>query len=897
MPYEKQTFIDHETKLTAAHLQHIEDGIEKAFGAIANASGYYRATDYGISTEAEDNTIALQALIDDVSAKGGGIIFFPIGVYKFKPGTLTDKYPYQKTAIMMASNVSIIGENIEKTVLKQTVATPYSMFRKMGEPDTPITGCTFANFTVDAYDTGDVNAVHGKAFFFQYVKDCVFRDLILRGTVATAMGIDFLDRVVIDNVSCIDCGRTFTGPETGTSGIGIGTAGWENENFIVTNCICDRCGQYGIFIENQGLFGDGNVDYAKGCIISNCIVRNGLNKGIGVRGGQNVTVIGCETYENTSHGIYVDNNCKDVKVLSCGSVANGGCGICIEPNVQSNRIVVRDCHFTDNEMAGISVNTSSMSLCLTNNYTASNRVGLKVLPVTLIDCVIKWNIFFDGDDITAVFSGNTKYNDFSDVEVPDIKTTTITADMYTEGYKLMPNGSLSAEALAYTTLSYIDVSELSNTFTFEFGDTKGMALRIAQYDKNKVSLSDNFEQTWIGDSTIKSVNATKLSGCKYIRIFASGNPTVGELENVSTPDTPEGIKTTTITADMYTEGYKLMPNGSLSAEALAYTTLSYIDVSELSNTFTFEFGDTKGMALRIAQYDENKVSLSSNFTQTNISNSANQSITITKLSGCKYIRIFSSSNPTVGELENISTPDTPEGIKTTTITADMYTEGKKLMPNGSLSDEALAYTTLSYIDVSELSNTFTFEFGDTKGTALRIAQYDENQVSLSDNFEQTWINDSTIKSVNVTKLSGCKYIRIFSSSNPTVGELENISAPDANAISIPFNSMTAGKKLMPDGSLADGEVGSNNTTEAYIDVSTLADTFILRYPANADGTIRIAQYDSSKTSLSTSFGMNSYTETTAEYQIWHATKLDGCKYIRICLFGGFANMNGELLSV
>lgn len=34
MPYTKQTFIDHETKLKAAHLQHIEDGIEEAFNEI-----------------------------------------------------------------------------------------------------------------------------------------------------------------------------------------------------------------------------------------------------------------------------------------------------------------------------------------------------------------------------------------------------------------------------------------------------------------------------------------------------------------------------------------------------------------------------------------------------------------------------------------------------------------------------------------------------------------------------------------------------------------------------------------------------------------------------------------------------------------------------------------------
>lgn len=38
MSYEKQTFIDHETTLTAAHLQHIEDGIVMAFEEIAKVS-------------------------------------------------------------------------------------------------------------------------------------------------------------------------------------------------------------------------------------------------------------------------------------------------------------------------------------------------------------------------------------------------------------------------------------------------------------------------------------------------------------------------------------------------------------------------------------------------------------------------------------------------------------------------------------------------------------------------------------------------------------------------------------------------------------------------------------------------------------------------------------------
>jgi hypothetical protein len=402
----------------------------------------------------------------------------------------------------------------------------------MGEPDAPITGCTFSNFTVDAYDTGDVNAVYGKVFFFQYVRDCVFRDLILRGTVATAMGIDFLDRVVIDNVSCIDCGRTFTGAEAGTSGIGIGTAGWENENFIVTNCICDGCGQYGIFIENQGLFGDGNVDYAKGCIISNCIVRNGLNKGIGVRGGQNVTVIGCETYENTSHGIYMDNNCKDVKVISCSSVANGGCGIYITPYTQSKRIVVRDCHFADNANQGITVAAASHNLCLLNNYTDGNEIGLSIGFVSLDNCAIKGNVILDGESVTASFTGNTEYNDFAEAQPDTPDGIAVTADMYTAGKKIMPDGSLTDESGSYATINYIDVSSLSDTFYLYYGvyneQTVGNGLRVAQYDADKNSLSTSFKmEGYLNTKT--NVYVVKLDGCKYIRIMSSVRPTVCQL--------------------------------------------------------------------------------------------------------------------------------------------------------------------------------------------------------------------------------------------------------------------------------------------------------------------------------------------------------------------------------
>lgn len=507
------------------------DGTVELEGTRCNA--VHIATEHGISTDAEDNTPALQALVDQLSAAGGGIIFFPVGVYNFKRETSRD----YRWAVEMKSNVSIIGENIEKTVLKQTQQIAYSMFGRIldnhGGANDPLTGCTFMNFTIDGYSTGNVNHVCGKAFFFQYVRDCVFRDLRLMGTIATALGIDFLDRVLIDNVSCIDCGRTFTANESGTSGIGIGTAGWENENFTISNCICVGSGQYGIFIENQGIFYDGNVPYAKGCIISNCVVRNGINKGIGIRGGQNVTLIGCESYENASHGIYIDNNCKNVKIISCSSADNGGAGIEIEPN-STEHLMVKDCAFLRNRDAGIKVSVAAgknaNKLCIQGCYTDSNAVGMDLTAEYLADCVILANATLDGINNNTEFAGNTEFNDLVNADNPaePVQSIIVPWSSVSMGWKIMPDGSLVEQSGEAATRDYIDVSVLENAFQlrYEADDTTARgSIRIAQYDKDHNSLSDSFG---LNAHTTKTDSyyiwdVTKLEGCRYIRLFLSGN--------------------------------------------------------------------------------------------------------------------------------------------------------------------------------------------------------------------------------------------------------------------------------------------------------------------------------------------------------------------------------------
>jgi hypothetical protein len=248
-------------------------------------------------------------------------------------------------------------------------------------------------------------------------------------------------------------------------------------------------------------------------------------------------------------------------------------------------------------------------------------------------------------------------------------------------------------------------------------------------------------------------------------------------------------------------------------------------------------------------------------------------------------------------------PDAPE-IDGIAVISDMYTEGKKIMPDGSVADEASCYATLDYVDVSELPDSFDFYYGThnqgTMGWALRIAQYDADKNSLSTNFSQIGFDTiSANTSIRITKLSGCQYIRLFASAHPLPGVLtgDNVTPdPTSQIIVIPYGSVTNGKKLMPDGSLVEDD---GLATVEYIDVSALSDSFILRYPDATyfNPTIRIAQYDINKNSLSDSFGLNTATETINGYKIWNITKLEGCQYIRIFLSSFHIEADGELCSV
>ncbi len=390
----------------------LNKNVEANFLKMRDALGmYHNVLDYGIAQDADDNSLKFQQMVDELSQNGGGTIYVPIGTYKFDTsnGQYIEGNGGCKCCIKAKSNVSIVGESLTDSVFKMTGHSSQGvcMFGYNSATNkTPIEGCTYRNFTINGEEcTIDTYSSDGKAFFYQYVKNCVWRDLRLIGTPATSLGIDFLDNVVIDSIYCYESGRIHADNSPGGAGVGIGTGAWENENFVVRNCICDNCGHFGIFLEDQHIFGDAahrTPTYPKGAIIANNICRNGRNYGFGVRGGQHVVFDGNEAYENANGGFFSDYGNKSIVIQNNLIRDNTGNGICLgneKPGILETsfeNFTIKDNVVIGNK-TGINIGQKTTNLNLIDNIVRDNTVKDITVSATQTSCYVSGNLVLTAD--------------------------------------------------------------------------------------------------------------------------------------------------------------------------------------------------------------------------------------------------------------------------------------------------------------------------------------------------------------------------------------------------------------------------------------------------------------------------------------------------------------------
>lgn len=361
---------------------------QESFEAIAEGLGissgkdptelYYNCTNYGVVPGSSDNTAKFQELVDLVYEAGGGTIWIPCGTYVFDTKlSSVDLTGNITTLVEMKSGVSLLGESLTGTVLKvigQTKDGCGLFCQNSVHSGEVLSGCNAQNFTVDMSEASLTNYTHrGKAFYYSGIKNSVFRDLRLLETPSTSMGIDMLDNVVLDSIYVYKGGKQWTYGGNGGAGIGIGTGKWKNENYIIRNCICDSCGHFGIFLEDQGIFSSAkDRTYSKGQIICNNVVRNGRHYGLGIRGGQNVLITGNNLYENKG-GIYADYGAKNVMV--------------------SNNLIQGSTEAGFN-YGNESTDYACENMAIINNTFLDNSVGIKK-TLTPTNCTENGNVFIN----------------------------------------------------------------------------------------------------------------------------------------------------------------------------------------------------------------------------------------------------------------------------------------------------------------------------------------------------------------------------------------------------------------------------------------------------------------------------------------------------------------------
>lgn len=406
----------------------------------------YIATEHGIIPDpTADNTLAMQKLIEKVHNAGGGIIWLPIGEYGFDRNSkdrikVTDDF---RTCVQPMSDVSLMGESLTKTVIKVYGANSDTAWMAnqvdKNSTDVALSGFTYQNFTVDmsaselAVDANGqfIYSSSAKAFGMKALKNCVFRDLRILESPATSFGIDMLDNVVIDSLYIYKGGKRWSYGNPGGAGIGIGTGRWEQENFIVRNCICAGCGHFGIFIEDQGLFSSPPVNkYTMGQIITNNVVRNGRHYGIGVRGGQNIVVTSNNIYRNKG-GIYMDYGAKRVMVSNNAITENTENGLLFGTEdvregfngFACENISVSGNSFIKNKL-GLSVMREPIDSKIEDNTYIGNDADMPV-EILIDESKIMQDVYIDNYGEYITLAGNVLYDEFIDLDTTMVTWTPI----------------------------------------------------------------------------------------------------------------------------------------------------------------------------------------------------------------------------------------------------------------------------------------------------------------------------------------------------------------------------------------------------------------------------------------------------------------------------------------
>ena len=361
------------------------------------------ATSRGLSTEnsGEENSIALQKLIDELSLEGG-IIYIPSGEYLFAEN---GRQTIGSHCIKMRSNVGIVGDG-ESTVLRPVGESDYGldMFYFNDYLDTGdaiyLENCIFEDLVIDARDTScRVYTSAGKGFMFNLFKNCHWRRVTVQNTDATGCGVDCpIDGSITDCIA-IGCGKVASEENGGASGFGIGFGYCAEESITISGCKSYNNKKFGFFLEHQGRFSDERYSAEDSGVfhVTDCTASGNLYNFGGIC-AMNTVYEKCNSSGGRKFGFYFENS-TDSLVKNCRSESEGEAGFAILQNKTDGELAASGVEFLNS-----SASRSPIGAKIVGVGNASLMCDNKVTGCDLGNC--ETAVYTDGEMHSLILKAN-----------------------------------------------------------------------------------------------------------------------------------------------------------------------------------------------------------------------------------------------------------------------------------------------------------------------------------------------------------------------------------------------------------------------------------------------------------------------------------------------------------
>lgn len=287
---------------------------------VGNGSDWYNVKTYGAKADGvTDDHAAVQAAVTAAHAAGGGTVYLPAGAY------------FIGSRVTPASNVTIQGAGITKTLLTSGVASDYVFYSK--DSVSGLVDFTLRDLTIDV-----ANVTNGSAMRFEYITRGEFQRLRILNVPANGWG------AVI-----------------GASGTAASTNAYINFNVKFQDCFFDT--------------------------------QNSTLEMLLIMNTQHIEVLNTDFYNNMASsgpGVGVYQVCDDVKIANCTfrSIA----GPSVYYSVSTNNVIIDHCAFygasagTGIQGANVSDNGTfnagwTYGLTVSNSYFTGLVVGVQISGV------------------------------------------------------------------------------------------------------------------------------------------------------------------------------------------------------------------------------------------------------------------------------------------------------------------------------------------------------------------------------------------------------------------------------------------------------------------------------------------------------------------------------------